>query len=437
MNQTKKRLAIIELAISITDIETIKLQQQKLELLRSDSEIDTILTLLEEKNYAQAQGVITTYIETPTQTVIQRIPEEEQAIIDEFDFLEPKVEESENDVTLEETQNEEIHETDIKEEIKTPLPNEEKSTPESSNEVDFDTLLSIDTDEILSDNIHIDVAPEDNFTKEKIDFNLDAIPKDSFFDAISVEKVDSPHKESIAKQNNQTDNLKNKEDNPVLSNEPIIEEATLNTTKIEVYEDTKIQEVEKEIQTIGILQEELTEEKNVYPAIRNMHRKLQDLQITYPPLYNHSHYSEELEAWLEIISEDGYTESDVEDILKHIEKLAHSNKAEAAQFLLATSATQSRYAKFILARALYRGTLLKRNLTESFTIMSQLAYKDKYPEAICDLAQFYENGISVEIDKKQAKQLYKEAMELGIQRAASHYARMENETKGLFSFFKN
>lgn len=428
MNQTKKRLSIIELAISITDIETIKLQQRKLELLRSDPEIDTILTLLEEKNYAQAQGLIATYVETPTQTVIQRIPQEEQATIDAYDFLEPKVEISEDDIpTEEEIQEEKSEASDIEEEIKPPLANEDKPDQISSNDVDFDTLLSIDTDEILSESMHINISDEDDTTKEKIDFNLDEIPKDSFFDGIPMENVDKIHNESVTA-----------EKNLVLSDVPIteettVEEATLNETKIEAAIENH--EIEEESQYTTLETEEEIEE-DVYPAIRNIYQILQELQSTYPPLYNHSHYSDELETWLTMISKGNYTNSDIEEILKHIEKLAHSNKAEAAQFLLATSATPSHYAKFILARALYRGTLLKRNLTESFTMMSQLAYKDKYPEAICDLAQFYENGISVEKDKKQAKQLYEEAMTLGIQRAAKHYERIQKETSGFFSLFK-
>ncbi len=76
MNQTKKRLAIIKLAISMTDTETIQLQVLKLGLLKTDSKMREILTLLSEKSYARAQGLISAYIETPSNTVLQRTSQE-------------------------------------------------------------------------------------------------------------------------------------------------------------------------------------------------------------------------------------------------------------------------------------------------------------------------------------------------------------------------
>ena len=61
---------------------------------------------------------------------------------------------------------------------------------------------------------------------------------------------------------------------------------------------------------------------------------------------------------------------------------------------------------------------------------------DDYPEAICDLAQFYENGIGINKDKKKAEALYKDAVDLGIKRAISHYERIKKQNSGLFSAFK-
>ena len=56
--------------------------------------------------------------------------------------------------------------------------------------------------------------------------------------------------------------------------------------------------------------------------------------------------------------------------------------------------------------------------------MQSLALED-YPEALCDLAQFYEHGIGTGKDKKKAEQLYKEATEFGIKRAEKHYTRLK------------
>ena len=95
MNQTKKRLSIINHAISITDVETIQLQVLKLAPLQSDAKIQEIVSEIQAENYAKAQGLINAYIEAPTESIIQRTPQEEdntitkedQDIIDEFDLF--------------------------------------------------------------------------------------------------------------------------------------------------------------------------------------------------------------------------------------------------------------------------------------------------------------------------------------------------------------
>ena len=54
-----------------------------------------------------------------------------------------------------------------------------------------------------------------------------------------------------------------------------------------------------------------------------------------------------------------------------------------------------------------------------------------YPEAICDLAQLYENGIGIDKDKKKAFELYQDAFELGVERADAHITRMEDASTGI------
>jgi TPR repeat protein len=85
----------------------------------------------------------------------------------------------------------------------------------------------------------------------------------------------------------------------------------------------------------------------------------------------------------------------------------------------------------MLARELFKGNLLEKNLAEAFTLINRLAMDDDYPEAICDLAQLYENGIGIGKDRDRAEILYQTAMELGIKRAAAHYARLQHTKKGL------
>jgi len=84
MNQTKKRLQIINIAISLTDIETIQLQILKLAALRSDPKLQEIIAGLQAQNYAQTQALITKYIETPMEEIVQRTPQNDQEIIEEF-----------------------------------------------------------------------------------------------------------------------------------------------------------------------------------------------------------------------------------------------------------------------------------------------------------------------------------------------------------------
>jgi TPR repeat protein len=136
------------------------------------------------------------------------------------------------------------------------------------------------------------------------------------------------------------------------------------------------------------------------------------------------------------ISNEGYSEKEVEEVISHIGRLKENNAiAEAAQLLLICGATESKYAQFMLARELFKGEILEKNLPEAFTLINRLAMDDDYPEAICDLAQLYENGIGIDKDKRKAEALYKESMDLGVKRAKAHYERLHNANKRLFGKF--
>lgn len=400
MTQTQKRLTIIELAISITDIETINLQVLKLQPLRSDIQIDKILSELKAENYAQAKKLIAQYHLSPNHTVVQRIPIEELEIIDSFDFLEVKTSDKAaldtkkiSPELLQEDSDNAQETEEVLEENRSKIENTPSSQP-------FDTLLNIDAKSVLEDNIALDINTEET-QKEKIDFALDQIPQDTFLDTAE-------------------DNSNLSETNQMSSSvvaEDINEDITQTTT-----------------------------DKETHAAIEPIHTKdkptvdsyilLKSLENTYPPIVIKEVYSQSLKTWLDTINKNEYDDDKIDNIVKYIGELSQTDKAEAAQFLLATSITKAPYAQFILARALYKGTILSRNLDESFRIMSQLTHKDHYPQAYCDLAQFFENGITTKKNKKEALNLYKEAMDLGVQRAQKHYERLKTETSGFFSFFK-
>jgi len=333
MNQTKKRLEIIRLAISITDIETIQLQMLKLGLLKTDAKVQEIIDALQAKNYAHAQSLITTYIQTPKEEISQRVaPQERQKsekdIIDEFDLLVS-----------------------------------EPQKKEAKREIDFDALLNMTAEDVLVDQLKPDTSTASKETQK--------------------EKTEERH----------------------------IASSHLNSDK------------------------EVSSKVN-YKAISYIDQKFKNMCNRYPPTEPTTEHFPSVEAWLLKISKEGYSDEEVEEIIDHITKLTQSDKkAEAAQLLLISGATEAPFAQFILARELYRGEILQKNLSEAFTLINRLAIND-YPEAICDLGQFYEHGIGVHTDIKKAKLLYKEAMESGIKRAQRHYERVNRKNSNIFSFFK-
>ena len=424
MNQTQKRLNIIKLAISITDLETIQLQILKLTPMKSDSKIQEILTLLQAESYAQAQALITDYIETPPEEIHQRsaktpatptISDEDQAIIDEFQLF----------VTPRDKETAEILEIDIND-----YATSEPKITKNSGSVDYDALLNLDADDVLSDNINIDISrsnkkedAEDVFfnaqAEESVDFIFDDhVPKDTFFD--------EEHKEpTVTKENKKetkTDDLLSVDTSQIL-------QGTTNINKIERKTEETILE-EKDIFNTPIAEE--NESPLSYKAMPHISQKLISMKKQYPPIQKTYERFDTVEALLTKIAQEGYTESEMEDMIKYIGKLIENAKyTEASQLLLVCGATESKFAQFMLARELYKGSVLTKNIQESFTLMNTLA-TDDYPEALCDLGQFYENGIGTSQDLMKAEGLYKEALNLGIKRAKKHYTRLKKLNRGVF-----
>ena len=409
MNQTKKRLQIIKLAIAITDLETIQLQILKLAPLKTDEKIQEIIAGLQAENYAQTQALIAIYIETPMDEILQRsfqkekqiITEKERAIIEEFDLF----------VTTPEKKKEKKKEFfDFSTLTSEDVPKREQET------IDFDALLNIGTDDILAGNIELDIShtPKDTFfdlseqdaenTKES---HIDTafIPKDTFFDIEETPVIQEVQKEKVAYE-----------------------------------EETTVPSKEHSKETIQEESSTIPAEENIpsqYRAIPYIDQKFKNMHTQYPPVQESDENFSSVNAWLLQISNDGYTNDEVEEMITYITKLTEANSlAEAAQLLLISGATKSKFAQFMLARALYTGKILQKNLSESFTLINRLAMDDDYPEAICDLAQFYEKGAGIDTDKKKAEELYKEAMELGIKRAKRHYERVKKQNSGFFSAFK-
>ena len=87
------------------------------------------------------------------------------------------------------------------------------------------------------------------------------------------------------------------------------------------------------------------------------------MQVQYPANEAYDEKFTSVENWLIQISNQGYTEHDVEMMLNTIDEIRAENKAEAAQLLLISAATESKYAQFRLARTLYKGDILEKKST--------------------------------------------------------------------------
>ena len=404
MNQTKKRLSIIKLAISITDIETIQLQILKLSPIKTDNKIQEILTLLQEGNYAQAQGLITTYIDTAQDEILQRssqankyvISDEDQSIIDEFDlFVTP---------TSQETK---VVEVDMNDYAQV-----EPKITKDKHTINFDSLLNLDADDVLKNNINIDISDTKKVEQDKDTFfksnnnetytsllDEDPIQKDTFFEDT---------------RENSTKVLE--EDEPDFLNDyPEITETQITTNHRPSTTKSKEKKVVSDYEAMPHISQKLISMKKRYPLIQKTYEKF-----------------DTVESLLSKIAQDGYTEAEIEEMIEYIKKLIErSQYTEAAQLLLVCAATESKFAQFMLARELYRGSVLTKNIEEAFELMNTLAL-DNYPEALCDLGQFYENGIGTTPNPLKAESLYNEALKLGIKRAKKHHTRLKKINKGFF-----
>lgn len=406
MNQTKKRLSIIKHAISITDVETIQLQVVKLALLKTDLKIQEIVAEIQAENYAKAQGLIKQYIVTPTEDIIQRTSQEaqatmaaeEQAIIDEFDLF------------ITSDTGGKSQEIDINDFLFDELPLQTKVETKKVGYSDFDTLLNIDADHVLSNNVALDNAAtsRDTFFESPKETNKQTVdtppmPKDTFFSIEELEKEKPIIEESTA-----------------IENETCIQKEMLS-------KDEPLKESEPSIKT-----EEEEKPLYHYKAIPYIAQKLNSMKKQYPLKERTYEKFDSVENLLRMISQEGYTEGEIEETLTYIKQLTEEGKVtEAAQLLLVCAATESKFAQFMLARELFKGLLLTKDIPEAFTQMHSLALED-YPEALCDIAQFYEYGIETEQDKKKAEKFYKEAMAFGIKRAEKHYRRIKKENRGFF-----
>lgn len=431
MNQTKKRLSIIKIAISITDIDSIQLQILKLGLLRTDEKIQEIIQVLQAENYAQAQGLITTYIETATEKILQRssqkteqaLTKEEKETIDEFQlFVTPKENEDKIEIDINDYISNDIDINRFPSMI--PInPNQKEKIPSIATDP-YDSILNMDVDDVLSNNINIDTThkKEENFfifpsqeVKKVPSINLD-IPKDTFFD--------------LEEKTNSLETL-----TPMVIEKPIVENQDEALVKASLQESSSETILEEKKDVFKELVPSLTTNEianpSSYKSISYIAQKLKSMSKQYPSPHNDESFPA-LSTLLSKISQETFTEEDIEKTLAEVKKLKEKEElSQAKQLLLVCAATPSLFAQLILARELYKGILLTQNTRQAFTLLNTLAMDD-YPEALCDLGQFYEKGVGSKKDTKRAEELYESAMKLGIKRAKNHFKRIQEKKKGFF-----
>ena len=488
MNQTQKRLSIINLAISITDIETIQLQILKLGLLKSDTKIQEIIVVLQAENYAKAQRLIKVYIDTPIEEILQRssqqkpldieelttvnkketiISAEDQKIIDEFQLFTTN-----DDNRPTQTKKKEI---DINDYL-----TDASDTPNikiDTQAADFDALLNLEATDVMPNNIELDISQDPNesffninIKEEKLTPNTENVPRDTFFDTNESEETPveetfleealveeppskDPFETLLTIKPNRKESLITKRKASLIKDALRTQAATEKDLQGKALQETTLRKkvskktplIKKEITQKPAditphrpLEKELLQETKVktvpenYPAISYIRQKFISMRKQYEPIQKGPDRFPTVETFLTTISQDGYKEKEIEETLVYVEKLIKEEKfAEAGQLQLVCASTESNFAQLMLARELYRGILLRKNVSEAFYILTHMA-DDNYPEALCDLGQFHENGIGTGRNKKAAEELYKKAMDMGIKRAEKHYTRLKKQNKGFF-----
>jgi len=461
LGQIGKRLEIIKTAIALTDKEIITMQCSKLRLHKNDQQLNNILSVLDDENYVQATKLIDRYLHGPYDEEEDTTPEMEESTpassTEETVETEQKKMRSREEEELikkfglfmEEASKEKYDPIDEDEMLLMAQKNRESTKP-SEEELLTLTPAQPTPEEIIAefDTINRDELPPSDRMKgtpprqtesvkqkekaaeieeEELSFDINEIPltgKSSTYANRGVREEES--RKSATKE------LYKEEPHKVEETEEIEEEEPLQEEIPEEVEESIYEEASESEETPEEKAAEKPKAESIeYDPISYIDQKFRNMRNQYPQVEESSERYESVERLLYMISLEGYTERDIEKTIDHVFELKNEGKlAEASHLLLIAGATESLYAQFILARELYKGEILKKDLPEAFTQINRLALND-YPEAICDLAQFYEFGIGIDKDKKKAFSLYEDALELGVERAETHLTRMEEASRGI------
>ena len=458
--ELQNRLDIIRLAATIGDLDTIILQTTHLRKL-NEAPLNEIISLLESKNYRQALYLIKRYMNENSllsSDTLNNFDDESEKVLDVEDMLRmsPLAKE-----TIKEYKRSHYTKDDLEafaKNIEVPVQKEYEKI-ETNTIDDYEEKIQEIQEGIEQNPINEELEKkkeEEKANLDEYDSAIENVDKDTPLDEISAEvlgvKEDSGSKKVLSKYKTlrskfaKKDKKESKEKKEGSSLTKAISSKfktldiknSINKVKavkssaedIKKEEPKEIKEPKEQKEDTQIKQEQSSNE--IYPPIPHIEQKFRQAFVLYPPNKESDVWIEEVIKFLKLVSTNSYTESDVKTFLNEYQfYLKKGDIARAAQVLLLAASTDSKYAKFILARELFNGRVLKRDLKKSFVLMKSLA-NEFYPDAVCDLGQFYEYGIGVPKNKKVALKLYEKAFELGVDRATKHINRIK-ESGGILS----
>ena len=476
MEEISKRFEIIRLAIQLADKETIEIQAKKLREISLDDNLDEIISLLESRSYRQALFLMKSYAESLKDEFFEDEPQNKTTPNDnQPDKANPVANNNQSNLlNTPDTSGIKIITVD---DLLNLSDKSKESIREYSNIVNETPTNALDgaLDEENSDILNIAPPKYPNENRESstyiepmldIDNRVPAtnsnnnIPEPIYDYQPAPEfniddfKDDTPppireQKEEIAEDRDTLYEI-DKEIEPKIENDkstqfiqPPSDEIKDDLTPDSIEEKGSYISEDNESSYSNEIKEKerqkstpLSDEDNVeYPPMPHIELKFRNMLNQYPAIEEVEYTPPEIYDMIDKISQEGYSEQDILDFLdKYTEYKKEGNKSFAAQVLLLAAATESKFAQFLLARELFSGEVLQKDHGEAFTQIKILAEKN-FPEAICDLGQFYEYGIGIDKDKKMALILYEEAAEMGVERAKRHVERLK-KSRGLFGLFK-
>ena len=459
MNQIKKRLEIIKIAIFMSDDETIRLQLLKLEYFQENEQLDKIVDLLKHKSYGQAQVLITEYLDDSKTANTKDIEEENddfsisesnsesKSIVDEFGMLKSSSLSSKHGL---QSTNLNIQQGKTKDNITSYV------AGCKDYELSSDEIEKIPSKKQIPHNTHpkekVDFSDIFTTTKNsKADTAKEKIAKEekSQIEPVEPEPTEIPEPEEIQEATEiqeSTEANKFTEPEPTETQEPV--EATEIDTEDKELENENLKDdlemlINEESETIetnlDINNEEDLENKETnspydkkYPPVSDIFHKFQNIALFYVSDKNYTLHKSSAN-WMHRISKVGYKEIEILKISKYIQKLKEEKEYdEAIQLALICCATESNLGKLIFARELYKGDMVEQDHIKACEMTKELALLD-YPEALCDLGQYCEHGIGTKKNLEYALHFYKKSYDLGLERANILYKNLK-KNKGLFSF---